>query len=311
MGNTAGNTSATNSARHWPCCSRKAWPFDVAYLIAAHHGRVRLAIRALPRRRPAGGRVDPVSLLAFATADPLPEVDLGKRQKCPATVLDLSPMRMGGEGSWTGRALKLLGGDSGRSSWRTWRRCCGRPTCGRARRRPRMPEIASRRLHAGTADELLEGARAYSAWSPSRPTRTPGCRGPAASLISTASSTIDGLKDFLLERYKPTPIVGPWGARSGFYPGSSESSAREALDAIVRAADADPRLEVFRETIVSIRELLQRHGYAEKVKDQDKLTLMQLCRNNLADERVAVVGRGFRSDGGLAEVSTSSRNRGQ
>jgi CRISPR-associated protein Csx17 len=56
-------------------------------------------------------------------------------------------------------------------------------------------------------------------------------------------TTLDraGLRDFILNRCRPTPIIGPWGARSGFYPGSSESSAREALNRIVAAAGADPR----------------------------------------------------------------------
>jgi CRISPR-associated protein Csx17 len=89
---------------------------------------------------------------------------------------------------------------------------------------------------------------------------------------------------FFLETYRPSPIVGPWGARSGFYPGSSESAAREALNAIVAGAATLPRLTLFRDIIESIRDLLSRSGYGEKVKDEDKLILMQLCRNNLADE---------------------------
>ena len=47
--------------------------------------------------------------------------------------------------------------------------------------------------------------------------------------------------DFFINAYAPAPIVGPWGARSGFYPGSSESSARDALNAIVAAAEGLPR----------------------------------------------------------------------
>jgi CRISPR-associated endonuclease/helicase Cas3 len=86
---------------------RPEWAFAVAYLIAAHHGRVRLAIRALPGEDPPS---DPSIRFALGIrdGDPLPEVDLGGEQRCPATTLDLSPMQLGGEGSWTGRALKLL-----------------------------------------------------------------------------------------------------------------------------------------------------------------------------------------------------------
>ncbi len=83
------------------------WPFAVAYLIAAHHGRVRLAIRALPGEDPPD---DPSIRFALGVrdGDELPEVDLGGDERCPATVLDLSPMLLGGDGSWTAQALRLL-----------------------------------------------------------------------------------------------------------------------------------------------------------------------------------------------------------
>ncbi|AGA27051.1 type I-G CRISPR-associated protein Cas8g1/Csx17 [Singulisphaera acidiphila] len=97
----------------------------------------------------------------------------------------------------------------------------------------------------------------------------------------------EGLIDFFANRYSPTPIIGPWGARSGFYPGSSESSAREALNQIVASAEAIPRLALFHDTIEAVRNLLRTNGMTEKVRDDDKLRLMRLCRNNLPD---AVLG---------------------
>lgn len=94
----------------------------------------------------------------------------------------------------------------------------------------------------------------------------------------------EGLIDFFVHHYRPTPIVGPWGARSGFYPGSSESSARAALNQIVDAAPANPRLAPFRDTIEAILKLLQANGMTEKVTDDSaKLGLMRLCRNELPD----------------------------
>ncbi len=96
----------------------------------------------------------------------------------------------------------------------------------------------------------------------------------------------DELVAFFLKEHRPTPIVGPWGARSGFYPGSSESSAREALNAIVNAAGTIPRSGPYRNTINAIRELLVRNGFTQKVKDEDKLALMRICRNELQDEVV-------------------------
>jgi CRISPR-associated endonuclease/helicase Cas3 len=79
--------------------------FEAAYLIAAHHGKVRLSIRSLPDEElPNDGRL---FALGVGDGDALPEVDLGG-DSCPATKLDLTPMRLGGDASWTGRALRLL-----------------------------------------------------------------------------------------------------------------------------------------------------------------------------------------------------------
>jgi CRISPR-associated endonuclease/helicase Cas3 len=85
---------------------RPEWPFVVAYLIAAHHGRVRLAIRALPGEDPP---VDPSIRFALGIrdGDTLPEVGFDD-ETFPAMALDLSPMQLGGDGSWTARALRLL-----------------------------------------------------------------------------------------------------------------------------------------------------------------------------------------------------------
>ncbi len=94
----------------------------------------------------------------------------------------------------------------------------------------------------------------------------------------------DHLLAFFREHYRPTPIIGPWGARSGFYSGSSESSAREALDVIVREAETNPRLVPFRDTVAAVRAVLDRHNFTDKVRDEDKLTLMRACRNELPDD---------------------------
>ena len=86
---------------------QRGLPFSVAYLIAAHHGRARLAIRALPGEEEPK---DPETLFALGVhhGDRLPTVDLGGREVWHENALDLSPMSMGGESSWTGNALKLL-----------------------------------------------------------------------------------------------------------------------------------------------------------------------------------------------------------
>lgn len=81
-------------------------PFAVAYIIASHHGRARLAIRSLPGEDEP---TTPETLFALGVhhGDALPEVDLGD-ETCPALTLDLTPMLLGGERSWTASALRLL-----------------------------------------------------------------------------------------------------------------------------------------------------------------------------------------------------------
>jgi len=82
-------------------------PFLAAYVVAAHHGKVRLGIRSLPGEEPP--EEDPECLFALGVwhGDPLPDVALDGFT-VPAAALDLWPMRLGGDASWTAQALDLL-----------------------------------------------------------------------------------------------------------------------------------------------------------------------------------------------------------
>ena len=88
----------------------------VAYLAAAHHGKVRLGIRSLPgqRRGFTDSNPDPNYLLGYKVSDPetLPSVDLGDGMRIGETALDLSLARIGlsdsGKRSWLERSLGLL-----------------------------------------------------------------------------------------------------------------------------------------------------------------------------------------------------------
>lgn len=88
---------------------------------------------------------------------------------------------------------------------------------------------------------------------------------------------------FFLEDYQPTPLVGPWGARSGFFLGASEKSAREALSEIT---DSElPRLKPFGVAINVVRQVLARLNLADKADTpEDKRRLMMQCRAALPDE---------------------------
>jgi CRISPR-associated endonuclease/helicase Cas3 len=80
--------------------------FPATYLVAAHHGRVRLAIRSLPGEKQPE---NPAKLFALGIwqDDELPVARLGPETVSPLATLDLSSMQLG-KGSWTDRALALL-----------------------------------------------------------------------------------------------------------------------------------------------------------------------------------------------------------
>ena len=93
------------------------YPDLVVYLVAGHHGRVRLAIRSRPdestpnAHHQAGTELSPVRVaLGVWDGDQLPAVDLGATAPFPQTTLDLSVMELG-QGplglSWLARMLAL------------------------------------------------------------------------------------------------------------------------------------------------------------------------------------------------------------
>jgi CRISPR-associated endonuclease/helicase Cas3 len=82
------------------------------YLIAAHHGKVRLAIRSIPgsdgHRYASAG---PTVILGIEEGDILPAIDLGEGYDLPPVVLSLRPAEMGsdnGTPSWLSITLELL-----------------------------------------------------------------------------------------------------------------------------------------------------------------------------------------------------------
>jgi CRISPR-associated protein Csx17 len=108
------------------------------------------------------------------------------------------------------------------------------------------------------------------------------------------------LERFFLEEYAPTAVLNPWGARSGFYPGSSEKSAREALQKIEISTLA--RLSGLQSAITVIRASLREADGKKPEEEKTKTRFMGSLRKHLrgpnllwVDTAVAVVGEGYRA----------------
>lgn len=82
----------------------------IAYVIAAHHGKVRLSIRSLPDEQPPADRATELMARGIVHGDQLPAVSL-EGVTMPTTTLNLNLMRMGndenGRPSWLARTIAL------------------------------------------------------------------------------------------------------------------------------------------------------------------------------------------------------------
>jgi len=111
-----------------------------------------------------------------------------------------------------------------------------------------------------------------------------GCWRNNAFVLDGEKISRDELANFFLSQYEPSPIIAPWGARSGFYAGSPEKAARQALDRLT--SSPDPRFNKYRTSVKAVRQIFRRLGIREKAKDEGKLTLMMACRNDLPADAV-------------------------
>ena len=81
------------------------------YLVAAHHGKVRLSIRSLPNEKPPPGEPGRLHARGIWDEDCLPAVDLGGGEVAPPVNLSLECMQLGraadANPSWVERMLRL------------------------------------------------------------------------------------------------------------------------------------------------------------------------------------------------------------
>ncbi len=97
----------------------------------------------------------------------------------------------------------------------------------------------------------------------------------------------EGLVDFFLDNYKPTPILSPWNGGGGFRIRKAQKGER----AVQKIRDnSDPRFERLREAIDRAREVVETARQAGWVNNegsstaQTKPLLMAMCRSVFPDE---------------------------
>ncbi len=97
----------------------------------------------------------------------------------------------------------------------------------------------------------------------------------------------DGLRDFFLNTYRPTPIIAPWNGGSGFYPKDNQASIKA-----LGQGQAD-RIASYRRTIATCRDMLAALERDERPDGDAKDEFLVACRGQLADEAVAWLDAAF------------------
>lgn len=95
--------------------------------------------------------------------------------------------------------------------------------------------------------------------------------------VLTTSLDREGIEQFFLNDYAPTPIMAPWNGGSGFY----EKDNKTALLSIVRSED--PRLHDYRNSLAIAESALAGYDRSGSPKDDEKARLLTAIRGQLPD----------------------------
>lgn len=145
--------------------------------------------------------------------------------------------------------------------------------------RPFMPEVE---LGGCTPAPLMSYLKALGILRLVGEQKDPVARGWWREDVFWLRSKLDSgaLIEFLLEEYRPTPIVAPWAGGSGFF-GRDNKEAVEAL-----SKSESPRTKEYAQTIRLVWRVIKEEGILGKPKDEEKSRLIRIFRNRLPDSVV-------------------------
>ncbi len=104
-----------------------------------------------------------------------------------------------------------------------------------------------------------------------------GCwRGDSFVLRSRLDA--DGLVEFFVRDYRPSPIVGPWNGGSGFWAKDNTEGMQAILDS------TDDRFSAYKEVVRAVQGLLEDHEFGPKLDKSRKSELIARLRSELPDE---------------------------
>ena len=106
----------------------------------------------------------------------------------------------------------------------------------------------------------------------------------------------DGLLEFFLHRYAPTPIMAPWNGSSGFYPKDNKDGFGP-----LSAAPVASRFDGIASGIQSASETLARLGLKEKPDTTTKIALIEALRGNLTDDALGWIDAALVLSGATAK----------
>ncbi len=264
-------------------CALSASELDlVAYLVCAHHGKVRCAWMSTAKDQDAGiGAIhgvcegDEVPATAVRGADGTHELPALKLSLAPAGLGVGAQIRRvvgGARGGALGGARAVRAGVLGSGATRSR---CARVQAARSVGSLAMT-IHVNRLAGCSPTPLARYLKSLAVLRLVSEQKDATARGFFRDDVFHLVTELDeaALVRFFVDEYAPTPIVTPWNGGSGFYPKDSKTG----IDAI--EASTVPRLAPYRSTLAAVRSIVG--ARKEAPKNEAKLELLAECRAKLS-----------------------------